>query len=124
MYDVFSSQYILALAADQNPSNPANAFWINFFGKPAPFATGPGKGAVKNNTAVVFVGFKKVKRGNYRFHIVPIAENASEYTPQQLTIMYKNVLEEAIRNDPSNYLWSHRRWRHEWKEGYPPIIEQ
>ena len=122
MHNVFSRQYILALAADQNPGSPANAYWLNFFGKPAPFVTGPGKGAVKNNTAVVFVGFEKVKRGYYKFHIVPITENGSSYTPEQLTISYKNALEDAIRKNPSNYLWSHRRWRHEWKEGYAEIM--
>lgn len=123
MFKVFSNQYILGLAADQNPGNPAKAYWLNFFGKPAPFVTGPGKGAVKNNTAVVFVGFEKPKRGHYKFHIVPIAENGSEYTPQELTVRYKKLLEEVIRKDPANYLWSHRRWRHEWKEGYGEIIE-
>ena len=84
---------------------------------------GPAKGAVKNNTAVVFVGFEKVKRGYYKFHIVPITENGAEHTPEELTIMYKNVLEDTIRKNPSNYLWSHRRWRHEWKEGYPEIMQ-
>ena len=123
MHTVFSRQYILALAADQNPGNPANAYWVNFFGKPAPFVTGPGKGAVKNNTAVVFVAFSKPKRGHYSFKIVPITENGSSYTPEQLTVMYKNALEDAIRKDPSNYLWSHRRWRHEWKKEYSEILE-
>ena len=123
MHDVFSSQYILALAADQNPGNPANAYWLNFFSKPAPFVMGPAKGAVKNNTAVVFVGFEKVKRGYYKFHIVPITENGAEHTAEELTIIYKKVLEDTIRKNPSNYLWSHRRWRHEWKEGYPEIMK-
>ncbi|HTD93060.1 MAG TPA: lysophospholipid acyltransferase family protein, partial [Chitinophagaceae bacterium] len=124
MHKVFNQQYILALAADQNPGNPSGAYWLNFFGKPAPFVTGPGKGAVKNNTAVLYVGFKKVKRGHYSFKIVPIAENGADYTPQQLTVLYKNALEDAIRRDPANYLWSHRRWRHEWKEGYEEIIRE
>jgi Kdo2-lipid IVA lauroyltransferase/acyltransferase len=124
MHKVFNQQYILALAADQNPGNPAGAYWLNFFGKPAPFVTGPGKGAVKNNTAVLYVGFRKVKRGHYAFRIVPIAENGADYTPQQLTVLYKNALEDAIRKDPANYLWSHRRWRHEWKEGYEEVIKE
>ena len=121
MHKVFTEQYILALAADQNPSVATNGFWINFFGKPAPFVKGPGKGAVKNNTAVVFVGFEKVKRGYYRFRVVPIAERGSDYSPIELTIMYKKALENAIRKDPSNYLWTHRRWRHEWKEEYGEV---
>ncbi len=122
MHSVFSNQYILALAADQNPSNPSKGIWLNFFSKPAPFVTGPGKGAVKNNTAVVYVAFEKPKRGYYSFRIVPITENGASHTPEELTILYKNALEDTIRRNPSNYLWSHRRWRHEWKAEYP-IIE-
>lgn len=122
MHNVFTKQYMLGLAADQNPTKVARGYWLNFFGKPAPFATGPGKGAVKNNTAVVYVGFEKVKRGYYRFRVTPIAERGSDYTPEQLTVMYKDLLEDTIRKNPSNYLWSHRRWRHEWKEGYSEIM--
>ncbi len=120
---IFNEQYSLALAADQNPSNRANAYWINFFGKPAPFAKGPTKGAVKGNNAVVFVAFEKIKRGYYNFKVYPIAENAMEYSPEELVIIYKKILEDVIRKDPSNYLWSHRRWRHEWQEGYEPILK-
>lgn len=121
MHHVFVEQYMLGLAADQNPSNPANGYWLNFFGKPAPFVKGPGKGAVKNNTAVVFVAFEKTKRGYYAFRVVPITENGSEHTPEELTATYRTLLENAIRKTPSNYLWSHRRWRHEWKEEYGKI---
>ncbi len=31
MHTVFSNQYLLALAADQNPGNPTTAYWLNFF---------------------------------------------------------------------------------------------
>jgi KDO2-lipid IV(A) lauroyltransferase len=123
MHHVFSQQYILALGADQNPGDPGSAYWLNFFGKPAPFVTGPSKGAVKNNTAVVYVGFQKVKRGHYSFKTYPVVENAVEYTPQQLTVIYRNLLEETVRQDPANYLWSHRRWKYEWKEEYGPLID-
>jgi KDO2-lipid IV(A) lauroyltransferase len=77
---------------------------------------------VKNNTAVVYVGFERVKRGYYRFHLTPITENAIDFTPEQLTLRYKNELEKAIRQQPANYLWSHRRWRHEWKEEYGEVV--
>ena len=124
MHRVFAQQYILGLGADQNPGNATTAYWLNFFGKPAPFVTGPGKGAVKNNTAVVYVGFQKVKRGYYAFKTYPMVENAIGYTPEQLTVMYKNLLEETIRQDPANYLWNHRRWRYEWKPGYSAVIDE
>lgn len=123
-HSVFPKQYSLALAADQNPGNPANAYWVNFFGRPAPFITGPAKGAVRNNTAIVIVGFKKIKRGYYSFTTTLLAENGSLFTPQQLTVLYKNELEKIIRRDPANYLWSHRRWKYSWKPEYGEIIKE
>lgn len=122
-HPAFSKQYSLALAADQNPGDPSNAYWMNYFEKPAPFLTGPAKGAVKNNTAVVVVGFKKIKRGYYSFSTKLITENGSLFTPEKLTLLYKNEMENIIRKDPSNYLWSHRRWRHKWKPEYGGLME-
>lgn len=122
MHAVFSKQYLLALAADQNPGDPANAYWVNFMGKPAPFVTGPAKGAVKYNTAVVMVGFQKIKRGYYRFTTTLLSEDGSKHTAEELTVLYKNALENIIRQDPANYLWSHRRWKYEWKPEYGKII--
>ena len=121
-HPAFSVQYTLGLAADQNPGDPSNGYWMNFFGKPVPFVTGPAKGAVKNNTAVVMVGFKKIKRGYYHFSPKLLAQEGSVYTPEQLTVLYKNELEKIIRNDPPNYLWSHRRWKYDWKPEYGDII--
>lgn len=121
-HEVFARQYTLGLAADQNPGDPSNAYWMNFMGKPAPFVTGPAKGAVKNNTAVLMVAFKKIKRGYYHFSVRLITEEGSQYSPEELTYMYKCSLEEVIREDPANYLWSHRRWKHQWKPEYGEIF--
>lgn len=123
MHRIFNEQYVLALAADQNPTNKPNAFWMQFFGKPVPFIPGPAKGAVKNNLGVVFVVFRKIKRGYYSFDASLIAENASACTPEQLTMMYRDVVMDTVLKDPANYLWSHRRWRHEWKKGYNPVLD-
>lgn len=122
-FDVFQQQYCLALAADQNPGNPSNAYWMHFLGRPAPFVTGPAKGAVKNNTAVVIVGFKKIKRGYYSFTTTMLAEEGSQHSAEELTLRYKNALEKIIREDPANYLWSHRRWKWEWTPSCGPILD-
>ena len=116
--ELLSKRYMLALAADQNPANPANGYWMHFFGKLAPFITGPARGAVKGNAAMVYVGFRKVKRGVYEFKATGMTEHANEEAPEELTRRYKELLEQTIRMDPPNYLWSHRRWRHEWKPEY------
>ncbi len=116
--ELLQQQYAIGIVADQNPSNPEHAYWLNFFTKPVPFVKGPAKGAIKNNTAVVFVRFKKLQRGRYFFYHELITENAAEYTEQELTIKYRDFLEESIREQPANYLWSHRRWKWEYKNEY------
>lgn len=121
MHDVFKKQYMLALAADQNPADPTWGFWVKFFNHPTPFLTGPEKGAVKNNAAVVYVGFKKVKRGYYQFNTTLLAEQSANTKPGELTLLYKNILEQTIKEDPANYLWSHRRFKFEWKEEYGEV---
>ena len=118
MHKVFDKQYSLALAADQNPGNPNNTYWLNFFNVPTAFVTGPDKGARRNNTAVVFVKFIKIKRGYYTFEPIVITENASSLEEGELTRLYRDFLEDTIREHPDNYLWSHQRWKWEYKKKY------
>jgi Kdo2-lipid IVA lauroyltransferase/acyltransferase len=117
-HNCFKEQYTIGLAADQNPGSPSKAYWLNFFNKPAPFVTGPDNGARKNNTAVVFVRFVKVKRGHYRFDSELVTENAAELQEGKLTLLYRDFLEETIKRNPDNYLWSHRRWKWPYKPAY------
>ncbi len=121
MHDLLKSQYSIGLAADQNAANPSKAFWLNFFNRPVPFVTGPDKAAIKNKTAVIFVKLLKVKRGKYKFISQVVTEDASTLKEGQLTLLYRDFLEETIRSQPENYLWSHRRWRWEYQEGYKQI---
>ena len=104
--------YAMALAADQNPGNPLQAYWVNFFGRLTPFVKGPEKGAKLNNTAQVFVHFYRTKRGYYhsQYELMTISPNYLK--DGQLTALYVKVLEEKIKSNPSNYLWSHRRWKY------------
>ncbi len=121
MHDVFKKQYMLGLAADQNPKSPTRGYWINFFGHPTPFSNGPEKGARKNNAAVIFVGFKKVKRGYYQFEATLLCEEGAKTKEGELTLLYRDILEKTIRQDPANYLWSHRRFKFEWKDEYKEL---
>ena len=120
--ELLKGQYVLALAADQNPGHPANAFWLQFFGKPAPFVTGPAKGATKADAIVVMAEMQRLKRGHYHFAMRILTESANSFEPAQLAALYRNELERVIRQDPANYLWSHRRWKYEWKAEYGELM--
>ena len=118
MPQLIKKQYALGLIADQNPGFAKNAYWLNFFNKPAPFIIGPEKGAMRNKTAVVFVNMIKLKRGYYHFDCKVITEDGSNFSSGQLTRNYRNFLEEGIRQHADNYLWSHRRWKFNWEKSF------
>jgi len=118
-----NTQYLLGLVADQNPSDPARAWWFNFFGKPAPFVKGPAKNAITSDAVIIFASIKKIKRGYYEGIFSIDEEQPGLHTEQDLTKKFITYLENNIRQYPDLWLWSHRRWRWEWKEGYEEIIE-
>jgi KDO2-lipid IV(A) lauroyltransferase len=113
--------YILALVADQVPGDVSRAYWLNFFGKPTPFVQGPEKGARAGNIPVVFAHITKVKRGYYEFHLTLAAENPAALPEGELTKRYITHLEKVIRERPEMWLWSHRRWKREWKPEYEKL---
>jgi KDO2-lipid IV(A) lauroyltransferase len=116
-----NTQYLLALVADQAPSNVSNAFWLNFFGRPTAFVRGPESGARVGNIPVIFAQLYKVKRGYYRAYLEVGADNPRDLPEGELTRRYIIFLEKAIRQHPDMWLWSHRRWKHDWKEEYSKL---
>jgi KDO2-lipid IV(A) lauroyltransferase len=114
-------QYVLTLVADQNPGHPASGIWFNFLGRPAPFLSKPAKNAVINQSAVVFAFIYKIKRGYYEVVYTREEENAAVTTEEELTRRFVRYLEDVIRKYPDMWLWSHRRWKHQWKAEYGDI---
>ncbi|MFT3703461.1 MAG: lipid A biosynthesis acyltransferase [Agriterribacter sp.] len=113
-----NKQYLLALVADQNPGSPERAYWVKFFDRWTPFVTGPEKNARINNIPVVFARFSKPKRGYYLVETKLATEDPASMKDGQLTLDYVRYLEVVIRNQPEVYLWSHNRWKYEYKEEY------
>ena len=112
----------LALVADQNPGNPEQAFWTKFFGKMTPVVVGPEKGARINNAAVVMVSFNRVKRGYYKADIKLLTTEPRTLPRGEITTQLMQFVEETIREHPSNYLWSHRRWKWQFEAKYEKRI--
>ncbi len=104
-------RYALGLAADQRPSNPNKSYWIKFFDRLTPFIPGPEKGAKKNNTAIVFAHFYKTKRGYFRTDCEIITTTPNEFKDGELTKIFANKVEQAVKKIPANYLWTHKRWK-------------
>lgn len=111
-------QYALALMADQRPAIPAKSYWVNFFDTPTAFLKGPEAGARLGNLPVLFISLNRPQRGYYYLEAVLLTPNAGLLAPGELTRIYAQQLEAGIRAHPAAYLWSHKRWKHEWTEGY------
>jgi len=111
-------QYSIALAADQSPGNPSSAYWLNFFGRPTAFASGAEKSAQRSGNAVIFINIVKLGRGTYRFEENLVTQDASTLNSGELTKRYRDFLQDCITAQPSNYLWSHRRWKTPYAEHF------
>ncbi len=115
---IFKERFAIFLGADQNPGNPASGYWQNYFTKPAPFITGPEVGGIKNNAAIVFARSRIIKRGHYIIEYELYKENTAATSTGEITSAFRDFLEKIIREEPHNYLWTHRRWKHDYKEEY------
>ena len=113
--------YVLGVAADQSPSNTLEAYWLNFMNQPSGFIKKPWAKVKSLGHAAVYMKMIRVKRGYYRFEAVPIVEDTSLVSGEELMLRYRDLLEEDINRYPDNYLWTHRRWKKKWKEEYGPL---
>lgn len=106
--------YSIGLVADQNPGNLNKAYWLPFFGKMAPFYAGPEKGAIYMNTAVVMLSIHKIKRGYYHLNLELLTTTPKDLPKGYITKKLIEFIENEVKKEPANYLWSHRRWKHEF----------
>ncbi len=111
-------KYLLALVADQAPVNLEKSYWANFLNRPTPFIQAPEKGAMVGDIPVIFAMMHKEKRGYYRSRISLLSDHSAQRHEGEITLAYIRILEQSIRENPSMWLWSHRRWKHAWNEKY------
>ncbi|MES2881355.1 MAG: lysophospholipid acyltransferase family protein [Bacteroidota bacterium] len=114
--------YALVLVADQSPHHHTKGTWVRFFNKPTSFYTAPENGARIAGMPVIFCHVTKLKRGFYQVHFMLATNNAALMEKEALTKMYVQFLEEKMSMSPDMWLWTHKRWKWEWKEEYGPVL--
>jgi len=98
--------------ADQAPYTGAGRHDVGIFLNQQTYGmTGSVGVACKLSHAVVYMKMKHVRRGEYEMEFIPICENASLHTPDELMKKYYQLLEMEINETPHNWLWSHNRWK-------------
>ncbi|MFZ4564267.1 MAG: lysophospholipid acyltransferase family protein, partial [Bacteroidales bacterium] len=113
--ETFQADYgepaIFYMVADQSPSSPRLAYWVDFLNQDTAALHGPEKYARIYNLPVVFGTVIKVKRGYYRVDFSMLEPEPVKTKTGELTARFMKRLEEVIKAKPEYYLWSHRRWK-------------
>ncbi|WP_338870386.1 lysophospholipid acyltransferase family protein [Spirosoma sp. SC4-14] len=113
---------IVALVADQVPDVPEQAYWTDFLHHDTPFYPGTERLARSRNLPVFYTELRRVKRGFYEVKFTLLSEPPyTNLPPGTILNRYRDLLEETIRKYPSDWLWSHKRWKH-WRGKYEKIV--
>lgn len=115
--------YVSVLVADQNPGNARRALWFSFLNQMTAFYKGPEITARRYNAPVFFGEIRKIKRGLYHASMSPIAAQPDLLPAGKITAEFVRRLEAEIRNYPSNWVWSHRRWKHTFHPNYETLTD-
>jgi KDO2-lipid IV(A) lauroyltransferase len=101
-----------AFIADQSPL-PSNAYWMEFLNQDTPIFLGIEKIALKIHYPIVYIAIRRVKRGYYSVFAERIELPLEIQKSGTITETHTRRLESDIRSQPENWLWTHRRWKHE-----------
>ncbi len=100
------------LIGDQSPTlNWTSKVWIKFLNQDTAFNTGPAEIAKRTDHVILFPAMRRLKRGHYEVEFKVVSDNPTVESVESLTERYASMLEEEINNAPSDWLWSHRRWK-------------
>jgi Kdo2-lipid IVA lauroyltransferase/acyltransferase len=102
-----------ALIADQTPRPDDPKQWTTFLNRDTAFFLGAGRIARFLDAPVVYVGMRRVARGSYAVRFEVLAEPPYEDGTDELVVeRYARALEQAVRRDPSCFLWLQKRWKY------------
>jgi KDO2-lipid IV(A) lauroyltransferase len=105
---------VVCFVADQNAGK--KGIFVDFFGRKASTYKSIGLLAMQYETPIV-IGYARRLDGRFRFHVatqdIIYSDDWKDRSDPLLYITqrYTKALEDAIRTDPGQYLWTHRRWK-------------
>lgn len=101
----------IVFIADQKPSGREKAIQLSFLGNEASFHAGAANYAIKSGLPIYSLDVHRISRGRYEVEAVMIAKAGECHSAEELTIKFKQNLEQLIRKSPASWLWSHKRFK-------------
>lgn len=104
---------IFIYIADQSPprGSEQKAHWVNFLNQDTACLWGADNLARRMNFPVLNFAINRVKRGYYEVTTEVISEHPKELSEGEVTKAFMRKLEQQIISKPSDWLWSHKRWK-------------
>lgn len=102
---------VYVLLSDQSPSSKKSAHWVDFLGRDTASLPGLDVLARKFKLPVLYYHVRRLRRGFYEVEYFEICANPAEAAETDITRDYARRLEAIIREQPENWLWSHKRWK-------------
>lgn len=103
---------MFTFGSDQAPSKEDSTYWTTFLNQETSIQLGIEKIAKKTNRPIFYLKINYLKRGYYEVDCVPICLHPQETSDFEITEMHTQFLQEMIKEEPSYWLWSHRRWKY------------
>ncbi len=100
------------IAPDQTPRAGDEKFWTQFLNQDTAFFVGVEKIAHLTKYPVFFMGMKRIKKGYYEASLKLIADPPYDKTTPTIIARYAQEVEAQILENPADWLWSHKRWKH------------
>jgi KDO2-lipid IV(A) lauroyltransferase len=103
---------IYGFASDQSPRPKPLTYWRTFLGMHVPVYNGAERLAKELDIPVVFCKIKRVKRGYYEVEFKLMTATPAQTKENEITDQYTEWLEAQIHEDPSQYFWTHKRFKY------------
>jgi Kdo2-lipid IVA lauroyltransferase/acyltransferase len=100
-----------ALVADQTATKK-DAYWTTFLHQDTAVFTGPEKLSKKFAYPVVYMSITRPKRGYYTITPELLFLEPGNTAENEISETFTRRLETEIQQDPTFWLWSHKRWKH------------
>jgi len=107
---------IFIFISDQSPAAIHKAHWVDFFGIKTAFLHGLSQFAKVFNLPVFYYDVQRVKRGYYEVSFKLLTDEPRILQSEEITALFAQNLEAVIRKYPPTWLWSHKRWKHVFRD--------
>ena len=106
---------LMSLVSDQAAGPEDRPYWTQFLNQDSGFYTSADRLAARFHCAVVYVAIRRLRRGYYEFVFTELYDGQAPLPAEGFPIIeaFARHLEQDIRAAPEQYLWTHRRWKHE-----------